>query len=110
MRQNLAAYLLHEKYGHGYFYTHTELGRQLGILYRHGFIRKVDSDRLPAPYPQSVYLEYAEAVEALSHSAIIVNEGLAAWIELSTLQKLHLSLVVPSIVDRFTCSNARIGS
>lgn len=88
-QQNLTAYLLHEKYGHGYFYTHTTLGRQLGILYRHGFIREVDRERLAVPYPQSLYTEYATAIEALRHSAIIVNEGIAAWIELSLLERME---------------------
>ncbi len=91
-RQNLAAYLLHEKYGHGYFYTHTTLGRQLGVLYRHGFVRQQDRDHLAVPYPQSLYAEYASAIEALSHSAIIVNEGLAAWIELNFLEQMELDV------------------
>lgn len=88
LTQNIAAYLLHEKYGHGFFYTQTRLGRQLSILYRHGFLRRVDAARLSRPYPYQQYLAYQRAIEALSHSAIILNEGFAAWVELTVLPQM----------------------
>jgi hypothetical protein len=89
LTQNIAAYLLHEKYGHGFFYTQTRLGRQLDILYRHGFLRKVDAARLARPYPYQQYLAYKRAIEALSDSTIILNEGFAAWVELTVLPQMR---------------------
>jgi len=88
LNQNVAAYLLHEKYGHGFFYTQTRLGQQLAILYRHGFLRRADAARLARPYPYQLYGVYQRAVEALAHSAIIVNEGFAAWVELQVLPQM----------------------
>jgi hypothetical protein len=79
VKQNIAAYLLHEKYGHGFFYTHTRLGQQLAILHRHGFPEKPDDER---------YENYTEATRLIKDSAIIVNEGFAAWMELTFLGKL----------------------
>ncbi len=90
LRQNLAAYILHEKYGHGFFYAQTRLGRQLSILYRHGLLRKADAKHLPFPHPRKFYEDEhgRRAIEALSHSAIILNEGFAAWVELYFLSKM----------------------
>jgi len=88
LNQNIAAYLLHEKYGHGFFYTQTRLGRQLAILYRHGFLRRADAARLARPYPYQLYGAYRRALEALSHSVIILNEGFAAWVELQVLPQM----------------------
>ena len=74
------------------FYSHTALGHQLGILYRHGFVRKIDVERLATPYPVEQYAEYSVLIDALSHSSIIVNEGFAAWIELNTLQHMEADI------------------
>lgn len=79
VRQNIATYLLHEKYGHGFFYTHTCLGQQLAILQRHGFLEE--------PHDES-YKDYVEAARLIKDSAVIVNEGFAAWMELAFLGKL----------------------
>jgi len=78
-KQNIAAYLLHEKYGHGFFYTHTRLGQQLAILQHHGFPEKPDDER---------YQDYVEVAHLIEDSAIIVNEGFAAWMELTFLGRL----------------------
>jgi hypothetical protein len=75
IKQNVAAYLLHEKFGHGFFYTQTRLGQQLAILQRHGD----DFDQCA---------EYEEVTRLIEDSAIIVNEGFAAWMELTFLGKL----------------------
>ncbi|MFN6568918.1 hypothetical protein [Dendronalium sp. ChiSLP03b] len=93
---NIAALLLHEKYGHGFFYTQTTIGKQLAILYQHGFLRDVDYEYLQFPYPQSLQAKYKKAIQALSDSTLIVNEGFATWMELSLLQRLsgHLGLTV----------------
>lgn len=90
LRQNLAAYILHEKYGHGFFYEQTRLGQQLSILYRHGFLRKADAKHLSFPHPRKFYEDEhcQRAIEALSHSTIILNEGFAAWVELQFLPQM----------------------
>jgi hypothetical protein len=93
---NIAALLIHEKYGHGFFYTQTTIGKQLAILYRHGLLRNVDYEYLQFPYPQSVHEKYGKAIQALNDSTLIVNEGFATWLELSVLHRLsgHLSQTV----------------
>jgi len=78
VKQNVAAYLLHEKFGHGFFYTQTRLGQQLAILQRHGFPDE----------PNRRYAKYKEATKLMEDSAIIVNEGFAAWMELTFLGQL----------------------
>ena len=85
LEQSLAALILHEKYGHGFFFTQTALGRQLAILYKHGMTRNADLLQLKAPYPRMFYQEYKQAIQALWDSAVILNEGFAAWIELAVL-------------------------
>lgn len=77
IKQHLAAYLLHEKFGHGFFYAQTRLGRQLAILERHGF-----------PSEPKRFGEYRDAARLIRDSAIVVNEGFAAWLELTFLGKL----------------------
>lgn len=79
LKQNIAAYLLHEKYGHGFFYAQTRLGKQIAILERH------------SPDP--------ELLELIKDSAIIVNEGFATWMELNFLGKLDRE-IRPSITAR----------
>jgi hypothetical protein len=90
LQQNLAAYILHEKYGHGFFYQQTRLGQQLSILYRHGLLRKADAKHLPFPHPRKFYEDEhgQQSIKALSHSAIILNEGFAAWMELQFLPQM----------------------
>lgn len=85
---NIAALLLHEKYGHGFFYTQTTLGRQLALLYRHGLLREVDAERLRSPYLRTLHQEYGKVIQMLHHSALLLNEGFATWVELTGLQRL----------------------
>ncbi len=85
---NIAALLLHEKYGHGFFYTQTKLGHQLSILYRHGLIRNIDAENLRDPYLRSLHQEYGQVIQMLNHSALLLNEGFATWVELTGLQRL----------------------
>jgi len=79
VKQNIAAYLLHEKYGHGFFYARTRLGQQLTILQRHGF---------PAGPEDEVWRGYAYPAQLIEDSATIVNEGFATWMELTFLEQL----------------------
>lgn len=88
LEQNIAAFLLHEKYGHGFFFTHTTLGKQLAILYRHGMLEIRDASELPSPYPRVLYAKYQEVISLLSDSITIINEGFATWVELVGLQRL----------------------
>lgn len=89
IQQNVAAYLLHEKYGHGFFFAHTRLGQQLAILDRYLFLRDDDEELLAIPYPRTIRQQYAEAIRALDHSSMIVNEGFAAWLELDFLAQME---------------------
>ncbi len=78
IKQNVATYLLHEKYGHGFFYTHTRLGQQLTLLKCH----KILDSANPAS-------SKANAVaKLLEDSSLIANEGFAAWLELIGLPLL----------------------
>ena len=87
LEQNLTALVLHEKYGHGFFFTQTTLGRQLAILDRQGMMPIADIKQLKAPYPRFLYEKYRSAIQALWDSSIIVNEGFSAWVELSVLPR-----------------------
>jgi hypothetical protein len=88
MRRLIAAYLSHEKYGHGFFYVCTKLGQQLAVLDKHRFLDKYAKHILRKPYPQALYDSYAEAIQVLQHSALIANEGFAAWLELNILHRM----------------------
>ncbi|MBN2395597.1 MAG: hypothetical protein JXC36_03920 [Candidatus Atribacteria bacterium] len=76
IKQNIAAYLLHEKYGHGFFYTQTRLGQQLATLQKYGYLSETGNDN------------DKKAAKLINDSAIIVNEGFAAWMEMIFLKKL----------------------
>ena len=87
LEQNLAALVLHEKYGHGFFFTQTTLGRQLAILYRHGMTNNADLKQLKSPYPRSLYEKYRWVIQTLWDSSLIANEGFAAWVEQAVLPR-----------------------
>ena len=97
MRRQIAAYLSHEKYGHGFFYTCTQLGHQLAVLDKHGFLDKYAEHILARPFPQRLYRDYSRAIRLLQHSALIMNEGVASWIELNILRRLspELHAIIP---------------
>lgn len=78
IKQNVAAYLLHEKYGHGFFFTQTRLGRQLSLLMRPEFYDESGGQAK----------DYQDIARQIKHSAIIINEGFAAWMELTFMGKL----------------------
>ncbi|NET62597.1 MAG: hypothetical protein F6K47_42840, partial [Symploca sp. SIO2E6] len=73
LEQNIAALILHEQYGHGFFFTQTTLGKQLAILYRQGMTRNANPKSMRSPYPRKLYEEYQDAIRALWDSAVIVN-------------------------------------
>ena len=87
-KQNIAALLLHEKYGHGFFFSQTKLGKQLAILYRHGLEPGADSKQLRSPYPRSLYSNYESVINLIYDSVTIVNEGFATWLEQIILPRL----------------------
>jgi hypothetical protein len=86
---NIAALLLHEKYGHGFFFTNTTIGRQLAILYRHGLLRSVDREGLKSSYSKFLHQEYERVIKTLQHSTLVINEGFATWMELTVLHRLR---------------------
>lgn len=88
IKQNLASLILHEQYGHGSFFTHTTLGKQLAILQQHEMTRDADTKKMRSPYPRKLYEEYRTAIKALWDSTVIVNEGFATWLELTILPLL----------------------
>ncbi|NES21941.1 MAG: hypothetical protein F6K41_24200 [Symploca sp. SIO3E6] len=88
LEQNIAALILHEQYGHGFFFTQTTLGKQLAILHRQGMTRNANPKSMRSPYPRKLYEEYQNAIRALWDSAVIVNEGFATWLELTILPLL----------------------
>jgi hypothetical protein len=90
LEQNVAALLLHEQFGHGLFFTHTVLGRQLSILEKYGMTRSADPAAMKSPYLRGLYTEYENVINALWDSAIVVNEGFAAWLELAILPSMAL--------------------
>jgi hypothetical protein len=88
LQQNITALMLHEKYGHGFFYNGTKLGKQLEIIYRHGLGPSHNSEQMRAPYPRFLYTEYKEAIKLIYDSALIVNEGFATWLEIALLPRI----------------------
>jgi len=44
---------------------------------------------LRKPYPKELYSRYRQAIKVLQHSALIVNEGFAAWLELNILHRMN---------------------
>lgn len=79
IKQNIAAYLLHEKFGHGFFYTQTLAGQQLAILYRHGF---------PHISKDNDLCKYNDVTRLIEDSLLLANEGFATWLELQLLPRL----------------------
>lgn len=89
LQQNTAALLLHEKYGHGFFFTQTTLGRQMAILEHQGLVPDAnETQHLKSSYLRNLYEQYKEVLTVLYHSAITVNEGFATWVELTILPQL----------------------
>lgn len=86
--QNLAALILHEKYGHGFFFTQTTLGKQLSILFRHGLYPDADSSQMKSPYPRLLFEAYKTVIQELWQSTVVLDEGFATWVELTVLPRL----------------------
>jgi hypothetical protein len=70
------------------------VGQQLAILDRHRFLNGLEVLHLPRPYPARQQKDYSRAIGALSDSVTLVDEGFAAWVELTVLRK------VPSILGQ----------
>jgi hypothetical protein len=90
--QNIAALILHEKYGHGFFFTQTTLGKQMATLFRNGMQRGTNPDFMRTPYPRLTYESYKEVIEQLWDSSDLFMEGFATWVELTVLP--HLSPLI----------------
>ena len=88
LEQNLAALMLHERYGHGFFYTQTTLGKQFSILFRHGLYPGANPSQMKSPYPRLLYEEYKSVLQELWKSVIMIDEGFATWVELAVLPRL----------------------
>lgn len=77
IKQNIASYLLHKKYGDGFFYTHTRLGQQIALITR---------------YRNNIPDNYRYTMDLLQDSSLVVQSGFAAWLELTFLNKLDLDI------------------
>ncbi len=75
--------IIHEKFGHGFFYQNTILGRKLLELEYH---RK--GIGLLTKELEKISDKYAIGVQWFSVSTLIVNEGFAVWLVLKTLEKI----------------------
>lgn len=75
--------IIHEKFGHGFFYQSTTLGKKLLELeyHRKGIV-------LLTKELEKISNKYAIGVQWLCMSTSVVNEGFAVWIVLKTLGKL----------------------
>jgi len=75
--------IIHEKFGHGFFYQNTILGRKLLELEYH---RK--GIGLLTKELEKISDKYAIGVQWFCVSILIVNEGFAVWLVLKTLEKI----------------------
>jgi len=79
----LANVLTHEKYGHGFFFNQTELGR---ILASYGFFKRDLVSELPEEDVGRRIL--ARKLEPLYYSSLIPSEGFAVWLQKKVLGEL----------------------
>lgn len=75
--------IIHEKFGHGFFYQNTTLGKKLLELEYHRKGLQLLMEEL-----EEISNNYAFGVQWLCMSISIPNEGFAVWITLKTLEKL----------------------
>jgi len=75
--------IIHEKFGHGFFYQNTTLGKKLLELEYHRKGLQLLMEEL-----EEISNSYALGVQWLCMSISIPNEGFAVWITLKTLEKL----------------------
>ncbi len=75
--------IVHEKFGHGFFYQYTTLGKKLFELEYH---RK--GIALLTKELEKISNKYAFGVQWLCMSTLIPNEGFAIWLTLKTFNKL----------------------
>jgi hypothetical protein len=75
--------IIHEKFGHGFFFQHTSLGKRLLELEYH---RKGIS--LLMKELEKISNKYAIGIQWLCMSVLIPNEGFAIWLTLKTFEKL----------------------
>jgi len=80
---SLLSIIIHERFGHGFFYQHTKLGKKLLELEYH---RK--GIGLLTKELEKISDKYAIGVQWLYVSTLIVNEGFAVWLVLRTLERL----------------------
>jgi hypothetical protein len=105
--------ILHEKFGHGFFYQHTTLGKKLFELeYHRKGITLLMNDL------KKISNKYAIGIQWLCMSTLIPNEGFAMWLTSKTFEKtlekiseddMHftkqLNYEIESIKKRITSNN-----
>lgn len=75
--------IIHEKFGHGFFYQHTTLGKKLLELEYH---RK--GIALLMKELEKISNKFAIGLQWLCMTTLIVNEGFSVWLTLKTFEKL----------------------
>ncbi len=80
---SLLSIIIHEKFGHGFFYQHTTLGKKLIELEYH---RK--GIMLIMKELEKISNKYATGIQWLCISTLVPNEGFAVWLTLKTLENL----------------------
>ncbi len=80
---DLLSIIIHEKFGHGFFYQYTTLGKKLLELeyHRKGIV-------LLMKELEEISNKYAIGLQWLCMSTLVVNEGFAVWLTLKTFEKL----------------------
>ena len=79
----LASILAHEKYGHGFFFDQTTLGKSLA---GYGFFKRELVQELPKEDIGKAIL--MRKLEPLYHSSLIPSEGFAVWLQEKVLSEL----------------------
>jgi hypothetical protein len=75
--------ILHEKFGHGFFYQYTNLGKKLFELeYHRKGVTLLMNDL------KKISNKYAIGIQWLCMSTLIPNEGFAMWLTSKTFEKL----------------------
>jgi len=80
---SLLSIIIHEKFGHGFFYQHTTLGKRLLELeyHRKGIVMLMKE-------LEKISNKYTIGLQWLCTSTFVVNEGFAVWLTLKTFEKI----------------------
>jgi len=92
---NLLNIIIHEKFGHGFFLQHTNIGKKLLELEYH----RKGIDLLMRDL-EKISNKYATGFQWLRMSTIIVDEGFAVWLTIKALEKLYERITDDQIISQ----------